>query len=38
MLGSTYENELFNEHRIMTAPNIRGRLVEVMPAGQYTVG
>lgn len=37
MLGSTYENDLFSEHRIMTSPKISGRLVEVMPAGQYTV-
>lgn len=37
MLGSTFENDLFNEHRIMVSPKITGRLVEVMPAGQYTV-
>lgn len=37
MLGSCYENALFNEHRIMVSPKITGRLVEVMPAGQYNV-
>jgi len=37
MLGSTFENDLFSEHRIMVSPKITGRLVEVMPAGQYTV-
>jgi len=37
MLGSTYENDLFSEHRIMVSPKVTGRIVEVMPAGQYTV-
>ncbi len=37
MLGSCFENDLFNEHRIMVSPKITGRLVEVMPAGQYNV-
>ena len=37
MLGSTYENDLFSEHRIMVSPNVSGRLVELMPAAQYTV-
>jgi vacuolar-type H+-ATPase catalytic subunit A/Vma1 len=33
MLGSTFENDLFSEHRIMVSPKITGRIVEVMPAG-----
>jgi V-type H+-transporting ATPase subunit A len=33
MLGSTFENDLFAEHRIMVSPKITGRIVEVMPAG-----
>ena len=37
MLGSVYENELFNEHRIMVAPNIRGRIISLEAAGNYTV-
>jgi len=37
MLGSVFENDLFSEHRIMCSPKIHGRVVEVMPAGQYTV-
>jgi len=36
-LGKTFENDLFSEHRIMVSPKISGRVVEVMPAGQYTV-
>jgi V-type H+-transporting ATPase subunit A len=36
-LGSAYENDLFNEHMIMTSPKLNGRLVEVMPAGKYRV-
>jgi vacuolar-type H+-ATPase catalytic subunit A/Vma1 len=37
MLGYTFENDLFAEHRIMASPKISGRIVELMPAGQYTV-
>lgn len=37
MLGSCFENDLFNEHRIMMPPKVYGRIKEVMPAGQYTV-
>ena len=37
MLGSCFENDLFNEHRIMMPPKVYGRVKEVMPAGQYTV-
>jgi len=38
VIGTTYENDLFNEHRIMMPPKTYGRLVEVMPKGNYTVG
>jgi len=37
VIGYTYENELFNEHRIMLPPKIHGRILEIMPAGQYNV-
>lgn len=37
VLGTTFENDLFAEHRIMVPPRISGRIVEVMPIGQYTV-
>jgi len=37
VLGTTFENDLFHEHRIMVPPRVSGRIVEVMPIGQYTV-
>jgi len=37
VLGTTYENDLFNEHRIMVPPKLYGRVVEIMPKGTYTV-
>jgi len=36
-LGSVYENTLFPDHIIMADPKAKGRVVEVMPKGQYTV-
>ena len=36
-IGHVYENELFAEHMIMLPPNVSGRVVEVMPAGNYAV-
>lgn len=37
VFGSCFENDLFNQHYIMNSPKVTGRLVEVMPAGQYNV-
>lgn len=37
MLGYVHENTLFPDHKIMSDPKISGRVVEVFPAGQYTV-
>jgi V-type H+-transporting ATPase subunit A len=37
VLGTTYENDLFSEHRIMVPPRLYGRIKEIMPKGQYTV-
>jgi V-type H+-transporting ATPase subunit A len=37
VLGTTYENDLFAEHRIMVPPKIYGRVIEVMPRANYTV-
>lgn len=37
MIGKTFENDLFSQHRIMVAPRVQGRLVEIMPEGQYNV-
>lgn len=37
VLGSVFENDLFNVHKIMVPPKVYGRVKEIMPAGQYTV-
>ena len=37
ILGSVYENELFKDHKIMASPKDYGTIVELQPAGQYTV-
>jgi len=37
IVGATYENDLFNEHKIMVSPKLNGRLKEVMDAGEYTL-
>lgn len=37
MIGKTYENDLFSQHRIMIAPRVQGRVVEIMPEGEYNV-
>jgi V-type H+-transporting ATPase subunit A len=37
VIGKTYENDLFSQHRIMIAPRVQGRVVEIMPEGQYNV-
>jgi V-type H+-transporting ATPase subunit A len=37
-VGTTFENDLFSEHRIMAQPRMKGmRIVEVMPTGNYSV-
>jgi vacuolar-type H+-ATPase catalytic subunit A/Vma1 len=38
IIGTVYETDLFNEHKIMLPPKMYGRVVEVMPQGNYTVG
>lgn len=37
VLGTTYENDLFAEHRIMVPPKVYGRIVEIMPRANYNV-
>ena len=37
VVGYVFENDLFNEHRIMLPPKVYGRIKEVMPKGNYTV-
>jgi V-type H+-transporting ATPase subunit A len=35
VIGETYENDLFSRHKIMIAPKLQGRVVEIMPDGDY---
>jgi len=37
VVGNVHENDLISNHSIMPSPKISGRLVELMPAGQYNV-
>lgn len=37
VIGSTFENDLFSEHRIIVPPKLYGRVVEVATKGNYTV-
>lgn len=37
IIGSVYENELFNTHKIMIPPKVSGRIKEIFPQGMYTV-
>jgi V-type H+-transporting ATPase subunit A len=36
-LGMVYENELFQEHRIMAEPLINGRITHIEESGHYNV-
>ena len=38
VLGYVFENDLFHEHRIMVPPKVYGRIKEIMPKANYTVG
>jgi vacuolar-type H+-ATPase catalytic subunit A/Vma1 len=37
VLGTTYENSLFNQHKIMVPPKTYGKIKEMMPKGNYVV-
>ena len=37
VIGIVHENDLFAEHRILLPPKAKGRVVEIQPAGNYTV-
>jgi V-type H+-transporting ATPase subunit A len=37
VLGFTFENDLFHNHKIMVPPKVQGRIVEIMQPGMYTV-
>jgi len=36
-IGSVFENELVNDHKILLPPNAHGRIKEIMPEGNYNV-
>jgi V-type H+-transporting ATPase subunit A len=38
ILGSCFENSLFDEHRILVPPRIKGKLIELAVEGNYTIG
>ena len=38
VIGYVFENDLFHEHRIMVPPKVFGRIKEIMPKANYTVG
>ncbi|CAD8065335.1 unnamed protein product [Paramecium primaurelia] len=35
--GSVFENNLFDEHKILTAPRVQGRVTYIAPEGNYTL-
>jgi vacuolar-type H+-ATPase catalytic subunit A/Vma1 len=37
IIGSVYENELFNEHRILVPPKNKGKVKFIAPPGNYTI-
>ena len=37
IIGSCFENNLFDEHRILVPPKAKGRVTYIAPPGQYTV-
>ena len=38
ILGSCFENSLFDEHRILVPPRIKGKLTHMAIEGNYTIG
>ena len=37
VIGTVYENSLFDEHRILLPPKARGRITDIVQEGQYTI-
>ena len=37
IIGNVFENNLLNEHRILVPPKSKGRVVSVVPPGNYTI-
>lgn len=35
--GSVFENNLFDEHKIMLGPRVQGKITYVAPEGNYTL-
>lgn len=35
--GSVFENNLFDEHKLLTAPRVQGRVTYIAPEGNYTL-
>jgi V-type H+-transporting ATPase subunit A len=38
ILGTCFENSIFDEHRILVPPRIKGKLIELVPEGNYNIG
>lgn len=38
VLGSCFENSLFDEHRILIPPKVKGKLVFLASEGDYNIG
>ena len=38
ILGSVFENSLFDEHRILVPPKLKGKLIFLAQQGNYTIG
>jgi len=37
IIGTVFENSLFDEHRIMIPPKIKGVVTKIQPQGSYTI-
>ena len=37
VLGTCFENNLFDEHRIMLPPKAKGKITYIAPVGNYNV-
>ena len=38
IIGTCHENSLFDEHRILVPPRIKGKLIFLASEGDYTIG
>jgi len=37
IIGTVYENEILNNHKILVPPNVSGEIKEITPSGKYTI-